>query len=75
MLRGRHVRMWPKWHRWTLEVKMSEENKAVARRFFEEVHSQGKVELVEELMAADYIAKGAGPYCRRSRSSQEVYLK
>ena len=41
---------------------MSEENKAVARRFFEEVYSQGKVELVDELMAADYVAEGAGMY-------------
>ena len=41
---------------------MSEQNKTVARRFFEEVYSQGKVELVEELMAADYVAEGAGTY-------------
>ena len=41
---------------------MSEQNKVVARRFFEEVYSQGKVELVEELMAADYVAEGAGLY-------------
>ena len=42
--------------------EMSEDNKALARRFFEEVYSQGKVELVEELMAADYVAQGAGTY-------------
>ena len=41
---------------------MSEQNKTVARRFFEEVYSQGKVELVEELLAADYVAEGAGTY-------------
>ena len=41
---------------------MSEEDKALARRFFEEVYSQGNLELVEELMAPDYVAKGAGTY-------------
>ena len=39
---------------------MSDKNKAVARRFFEEVYTQGKLELVEELMAPEYVAKGAG---------------
>ena len=36
---------------------MSDKNNAVARRFFEEVYSQGKLELVEELMAPDYVAR------------------
>ena len=43
---------------------MSEANKAVARRFFEEIYSQGRVELIEELIAPDYFAVGAGSTAR-----------
>lgn len=39
---------------------MTVENKAVARRFFEEIYSQAKVELIEELMSPDYVAFGPG---------------
>jgi hypothetical protein len=38
---------------------MLEENKIVARRFFEEIYSQGKIELVDELIAQDYVAHGS----------------
>lgn len=39
---------------------LSEENKMITRRFFEEIYSQGKVELIEELMSPDYVAFGPG---------------
>ena len=39
---------------------MLEENKIVARRFFEEIHYQVKIELVDEMIAQDYVAHGSG---------------
>jgi len=33
---------------------MSEQNKAIARRFFEEIASQGKLDAIGEVIAADY---------------------
>ena len=33
---------------------MSEANKAIVRRFYEEVENQGKVELIDELVATDF---------------------
>jgi steroid delta-isomerase-like uncharacterized protein len=38
---------------------MSEQNKAVLRRHFDEVWSQGKVALVDRLFASDYIGHAA----------------
>ncbi len=33
---------------------MSEANKTIVRRFYEEVENQGKVELIDELVASDF---------------------
>ena len=43
---------------------MSEENKAIARRFFEEIYSQGRLDLVDDIIAPNYVAEGAGPYAQ-----------
>ena len=40
---------------------MLDENKTVARKFFEDIYSQGNLDLVDELVAQDYVAHGAGP--------------
>ncbi|MFQ5944520.1 MAG: ester cyclase [Anaerolineales bacterium] len=37
---------------------MSEENKAIARRFFEEVWNQGNLKVVDELLGPDFVASG-----------------
>lgn len=37
---------------------MSEQNKAVVRRFYEEVMNNGRVEILDELMAADFSDNG-----------------
>lgn len=34
---------------------MSEQNKMIARRFFEEIESQGKLAVVDELLAHDFV--------------------
>lgn len=39
---------------------MSESNKLIARRFFEELYSTGDTDLVNELVAEDYVAHGPG---------------
>ena len=39
---------------------MSEQNKQVVRRWFEEVWNQGRVETIDELMATDAVAHGLG---------------
>ena len=50
---------------------MSDENKALIRRWFEEVWNQGREEVIDELFAADGIAHGladaeqAGDHCQR----------
>lgn len=37
---------------------MSEENKAIVQRYIEEVYNKGNVNLVDELVAADYVNRG-----------------
>lgn len=37
---------------------MSEANKAIVRRFYEEVMSQGNIDLLDEIMAPDFIDHG-----------------
>lgn len=37
---------------------MSEENKAIVQRYIEEVYNKGNVNLVGELVAADYVNRG-----------------
>lgn len=37
---------------------MSERNKAVERRLLEEVYSQGKLDIVDELVASDFVGHG-----------------
>lgn len=37
---------------------MSEENKAIVQRYIEEVYNKGNVNLVDELVAADYVNHG-----------------
>ena len=37
---------------------MSEQNKAIVRRFYEEVMSQGKVDLLDEIMAENFTDNG-----------------
>lgn len=39
---------------------MTDQSKEVARQFFEEIYSRGRVELIEELMSKDYVAFGPG---------------
>lgn len=39
---------------------MSEENKALVRRWFEEVWNKGREEAIEEMFAADAVAHGLG---------------
>lgn len=43
---------------------MSDDNKTLVRRWFEEVWNQGRVEKIDELMAPDGIAYGLGPEMR-----------
>ncbi|HSS19187.1 MAG TPA: ester cyclase [Pyrinomonadaceae bacterium] len=45
---------------------MSEENKALMRRWFEEVWNKQRFEAVEELFAADGVAYGLGPEAKSS---------
>jgi steroid delta-isomerase-like uncharacterized protein len=40
------------------EVKMSSENEALARRFFEELCNQRDAAVADEIVAADYVAHG-----------------
>ncbi len=40
---------------------MSAENKAIVRRWFDEVWNQGRAETIDELFAADGVAHGLGP--------------
>ena len=37
---------------------MSERNKAIERRLLEEVYSQGKLEVIDELVATDFVGHG-----------------
>jgi steroid delta-isomerase-like uncharacterized protein len=39
---------------------MSDENKNIVRRWFEEVWNEGRIETIDELMAADCVAYGMG---------------
>lgn len=38
---------------------MSQQNKLTARRFFEEIYTRGRFDLLEELVSPDYVAAGA----------------
>lgn len=49
---------------------MLEKNKTIARRFFEELYSEGKVELIEELMAPNYVASGPGSQLQVHQASE-----
>ncbi|MBA3472980.1 MAG: hypothetical protein H0T57_07065 [Rubrobacter sp.] len=40
---------------------MSEENKALVRRFVEEAQSRGNIEAVDEFLAEDFVDHGAFP--------------
>ena len=40
--------------------KKTEENKAIARRAFEEVWNQGKLDVIEEIFATDYVGHITG---------------
>jgi steroid delta-isomerase-like uncharacterized protein len=40
---------------------MSEQNKALVRRFFEEVFNDGRPEVIDELIAADFVDHSASP--------------
>lgn len=48
---------------------MSEKNKAIVRRFFEEIYSNGRVELIDELMSPDYLAHGPGSQTRTGQAA------
>jgi predicted ester cyclase len=48
---------------------MTLHNKGLARRFFEEICAEGRLELVEELVAADYL--GNDPIATTSRIGRE----
>jgi steroid delta-isomerase-like uncharacterized protein len=37
---------------------MSEENKALVRRYFEEIWVKGKLDLIEELLTTDFVRRG-----------------
>ena len=43
---------------------MSEENKALLRRWFEEVWNQGRAASIDEMLASDAIVHGLGPSLR-----------
>jgi predicted SnoaL-like aldol condensation-catalyzing enzyme len=39
---------------------MTEANKIIARRFFEQLYANGELELVDEIVAPNYVAHGPG---------------
>ena len=50
---------------------MSEENKALARRFFEEVHSKGNLAVVDEIFATDFVFHAAREDVRSSEGVKQ----
>jgi steroid delta-isomerase-like uncharacterized protein len=53
------------------EEAMSTENEALARRWFEEVWNQGRVEAIDALFAADGVAHGLGADGGDTRGTEE----
>ena len=56
---------------------MSEQNKAIVRRFYEEVMGQGKVDLLDEIMAENFTDNGETSVrkSQRSRYPQAGYRR
>lgn len=54
---------------------MSEENKAVVQRVVEELWNKGKIDVIDELYAADYIDRSPGlpPGISRDREGQKQF--
>ncbi len=53
---------------------MSDENKAIARRFFDEVVSQGRLELIDEMVDADMIDHEAFPGIPQGREGVKEFV-
>ena len=51
-----------------------EANKAIVRRFIQEVHDEGKFDVFNELFAADYVNHSA-PFGANNRQAQEQSIK
>lgn len=53
---------------------MSEQNKAIVRRALEEVYSRGDLDLVDDLVAEDFVAHSSGPDLR-GREAIKQYVR
>jgi steroid delta-isomerase-like uncharacterized protein len=62
-----------------LEAKMSEQNKAVARRFYEEIFNKKNVSAIDELCAPDFVdhsaMPGQAPGAQGLKQTFGLYLK
>lgn len=53
----------------------AEENKALARRGFEEVWSRGNLDLADELLAADFVGRPGGETIRGREAAKEYVAR
>ena len=53
---------------------MSEQNKAIARRIFEEVWNQGNLDAIDELLAANFVNHGSPPEIPSNREGFKQFV-
>lgn len=54
-------------------MSMEEDNKAVVRRFYEEVFNQGREEVIDEIISPDYMDYGHEPPGKGSEGAKQDY--
>jgi steroid delta-isomerase-like uncharacterized protein len=53
---------------------MSEQNKAIARRFLEETWNNGNLAVIDELIAADHVNHSPGPQLPRGPEGSKMFI-